>query len=144
MKEIYMTNEKVSVIISAYNEEEYLEECIESILTQTYENIELIIINDGSNDNTKGIIDNIALVDNRVIPVHQENVGLTKSLNNGLKLAQGKYIARQDADDKSEPNRIEIQKKFLDENPDISLCFTWRKIINEEGEIITYFYILVQ
>lgn len=109
---------RVSVITAVYNGEEYLQECIDSILNQTYTNFEYIIVNDGSTDRTKEILDRIT--DNRVTVIHSEkNQGAATSLNIGIEKAKGKWIAIQDADDISRPTRLEKQMKYLEKNPDI-------------------------
>ncbi|MEY8348455.1 glycosyltransferase [Bacillus cereus] len=108
----------VSVITAVYNGEEYLQECIDSILNQTYVDFEYIIVNDGSSDGTKGILDKIT--DNRVTVIHSErNQGAAASLNVGIERAKGKWIAIQDADDISRPMRLEKQMKYLQKNPDV-------------------------
>lgn len=112
---------KVSVLLSAYNAEDFIEEAIKSILEQSYKNIELIIINDGSTDGTLNIINNFD--DPRIILIDRENKGLTKSLNDAIDVATGEYICRQDADDHSYKDRIEKQLEFLIEtNSDIVFC----------------------
>ncbi|MDC9588584.1 glycosyltransferase [Xenorhabdus sp. XENO-10] len=103
----------ISIIMSAFNAEISIEKSINSILSQTYKNFELIICDDGSSDNTFNICQMLARQDNRIILVKQKNIGLTKSLNRMLTLATGTYIARQDSDDISLPNRLEIQFNFL-------------------------------
>ena len=82
-------NKKVSVIVPAYNVEEYIENCIISIIQQTYTNIEIIIINDGSTDSTGKICDRLARADKRINVIHQKNQGLSQARNNGIKLASG-------------------------------------------------------
>ncbi len=119
---------KISVIMPVYNTPEgYLREAIESILNQTYGDFEFIIIDDGSTNNAADIIHSYQ--DERIKYVKNEkNLGIIKSLNKGLELMQGEYMARTDSDDISLPDRFEKQVKFLDENPNISiLCsyFQW-------------------
>lgn len=92
-------NELISVIMSAYNVEEYIEKSIDSVLQQTYTNWELIIINDGSMDNTKKIVENYLHIDMRIIYLEQENKGVSVARNKGIDSAKGKYIAFLDADD---------------------------------------------
>ena len=89
----------VSVILSVYNAEDVVRNAIKSILKQTFKQFEFIIINDGSTDTTKSILEDFASIDPRIKIINQENIGLTKSLNKGVKLAKGEFIARQDADD---------------------------------------------
>lgn len=105
----------ISVVMSVYNGGPFLQEAIESILNQTYNNFEFIIINDGSTDNSLKVIKDYASTDDRVICLSQENIGLTKSLNKGIHIAQGEYIARMDADDVSLAHRFETQLPWLEE-----------------------------
>ena len=115
---------KVSVLMSVYDTPtEYLEEAVNSILTQTYTSLEFIIINDNpGNDSIKEYLDEIAGKDERVrVFSNKDNIGLTKSLNIGLKHCTGKYIARMDSDDISMPNRLEKQVAYLEENTEVCL-----------------------
>lgn len=117
----------ISVIMSIYSEkEEWIKESIDSILNQTFSDFEFIIINDNPNrDNNKSLLAKYAQIDNRIIVItNEENVGLTKSLNKGLKIAKGKYIARMDADDISLPTRFQKQVDFLEKNPEYIVCGT--------------------
>ncbi len=124
---------KVSVVMSVYNGEKYLREAVDSILGQTFRDFEFIIVDDGSTDNTWAILQSYD--DPRVILVrNEENIGLTKSLNKGLAIAQGEYIARMDADDVSLPERLEKQVAYLDEHPEVGLIGTSVEIIGKEGE----------
>lgn len=123
-----MKNPTISVLMSVYNGEPYLSESIESILNQTYRDFEFIIINDGSTDSSWETIQHYAAQDGRVIPISQGNIGLTKSLNRGIQLARGEYIARQDADDVSEPNRLQEQNDWFSKNKHGILCGTQGKI----------------
>lgn len=126
---------KVSVIMSVYNAEKYLKAAIDSILDQTYSNFELILINDYSSDDSEAIMKQYQAEDPRIIILeNEENIGLTKSLNRGLALARGEYVARMDADDISVPERFEKQVKFLDEHPDYSFVSCIAQYINENGE----------
>jgi len=112
----------ISVVMSVYNGEDYLEEAIESILNQTYKNFEFIIIDDGSTDKSLGIIHRYKELDDRIILISRENRGLIASLNEGIKKAKGKYIIRMDADDISMPNRFQEQFDFMELNQDVVLC----------------------
>lgn len=129
-------NPKVSVIMSVYNGEKYLREAVESILNQTFRDFEFIIINDGSTDKSGEILEEYAKKDSRVRLSHQENMGLTKSLNRAIRLAKGEYIARMDADDISLPQRLEKQVRFLNKNPEIVLVGTGYYEIDASGKII--------
>ncbi|PTB99223.1 hypothetical protein C9993_04170 [Marinobacter sp. Z-F4-2] len=117
--------------MSVYNGEEYLSKSIDSILKQSFTNFEFIIINDGSNDNSEEIIKSYC--DPRIIYISNEaNLGLISSLNKGLALARGKYIARQDADDISLRNRIEKQVKHLEENSETAVVGSHIRYIDEK------------
>lgn len=111
----------VSVIMTAYNSEKYIEEAIESILNQTYTNYEFIIIDDGSIDGTWDIIDKYRKQDERIIAITRKNIGLSQSLNDGVRIARGEYIARMDSDDICSKDRFEKQVNYLNEHPDIYL-----------------------
>jgi len=123
---------KVSVVMSVFNGEKYLREAMDSILTQTFTDFEFIIINDGSTDRTREILE--SYVDPRIRLYHQQNMGLTKSLNKGLSFAKGDYLARQDGDDISYPERLSYQVNFLDSNKNIGLIGTFASFINSKGE----------
>ncbi len=130
-----MRNPKVTVLMSVYNGEKYLREAINSILNQTFKNFEFLIINDGSTDKTEELLKYYN--DPRVkIYTNKKNIGLTKSLNTGLKIAKGEYIARQDADDISMPERLTKELNFLSEHPNYGIVGTSVKIIDEKNEII--------
>ena len=97
---------EVSVIVPVYNMEEYLPRCIESILAQTYRDFELILVDDGSSDNSGNMCDEYALKDNRIKSVHKENDGVSSARNCGLQVAEGKYILFIDSDDFVDPSYI--------------------------------------
>ncbi|MBI5787570.1 MAG: glycosyltransferase [Candidatus Schekmanbacteria bacterium] len=127
------TNPKVSVLMSVYNGERFLRDSIESILKQTFQNFEFLIVNDGSTDRSREIIlsylnQRIKLIDNG------QNIGLTRALNKGLSLAKGEYIARMDADDLSLPARLEKQAAFLDAHPETGVLGINNWIIDERGD----------
>lgn len=124
----------ISVILPVYNAAEYVEEAIKSILDQTYPNFELIILNDGSTDNS---IDKIKLFkDSRIRLINDpQNRGLVYRLNQGLDLARGTYIARMDADDYSVPIRFEKQVAFLEAHPEIGVLSSWFEVM-ENAKII--------
>ena len=121
----------VSVIMSVYNGAKYLQDSIGSILDQTFPNFEFVIINDGSTDDTAKILEDIK--DHRIVLLNQKNCGLTKSLNRGASISKGTYIARQDADDISLPDRLELQVKFLNENPHIGFTGCAYSLVDENG-----------
>lgn len=126
----------ISVILPVYNAAQYLKYAVDSILDQTYEDFELILINDGSKDASKEIINRYAEQDDRIITVHQKNIGLVATLNKGIGLAKGTYIARMDADDISLPRRLKEQVRLLEENPHAVLAASCFDIINEYNEFL--------
>lgn len=126
---------RVSVIMAVHNGERYLREAISSILGQTFTDFEFIIIDDGSSDQSPEII--LSFNDPRIIFLRNErNLGLTISLNRGLDVARGDYIARMDSDDISLPERLAKQVAFMDAHPQVGACSTWALDINEAGQII--------
>jgi glycosyltransferase involved in cell wall biosynthesis len=128
-----MSRPKVTVLMSVYNGEIYLREAIESILSQTFRDFEFIILNDGSEDDSAQIIERYC--DTRIKVVeNRQNLGLTRSLNRGLSMAQGEYIARMDADDISFPNRLGAQVGFLDSNPEVGVLGTGFQLIDQLGK----------
>lgn len=128
-----MITPQVSVLLPVYNAQDYLRESIDSILNQSFTDFELIIINDGSKDGSKDII--TSYTDPRIKLIDQDNAGLPVSLNRAIAIAKGKYLARQDADDVSLPNRLEEQVRFMDQQ-DLDICGCDFDIINEGGQII--------
>ena len=115
------TKNIISVLMPVYNGEKYLRAAVDSILNQIYKNFEFIIINDGSTDATDTII--LSYDDNRIKYIkNNSNLGLIASLNTGIALAQGSYIARMDADDISLPNRLKHQLEYMLLNPEVGVC----------------------
>lgn len=123
----------ISVIMPCYNREKYVVEAIESILNQTYSNFEFIIIDDCSTDNTFEVVKEYAKKDNRIIALRNDkNYSIVHSLNKGIKLARGKYIARMDDDDISLPKRFEKQVEFLENNEDVIVLGTFIKVFTDD------------
>ncbi len=121
----------VSIIMPVYNSSGYLSDAIESILSQTYSDFEFIIIDDASTDNSIEII--YSYHDPRIVLLKNDiNLGVTHSLNKGIKHARGKYIARMDADDIALPQRIELQVDFLEKNPEFILVGSFFEVIPEK------------
>ena len=114
----------MSVIIPVYNGETYIQRCIESLLRQTYTNIEIIIVDDGSKDTTADICRKLAARDGKIIFSRQENKGVSAARNKGLELAKGEYVCFVDADDYVDPSFIESHVKMIKSDPqiDISVC----------------------
>lgn len=129
-------NNLVSIILPTYNGAERIEEAIKSVLGQLYADWELLIIDDGSQDNTKKIVDNFANEDLRVRYIKNEiNLGIQKTLNKGLKEAQGEYIARIDDDDVwIDKNKLKKQVEFLENNPDHVLVGTGVIVLDEDSK----------
>jgi glycosyltransferase involved in cell wall biosynthesis len=119
----------VSVLLPVYNGADYLNDSIQSILAQTYSHLELIVIDDGSTDESYSMV--MSLHDERIRSYQQENMGLARTLNRAINLARGKYFARQDQDDISLPRRIEMQVDFLERHPSNGLVGTWASIMRE-------------
>jgi len=127
---------KISVVMSVYNGERYLKEAVESILSQSFQDFEFIIVNDGSTDGSKSILQFFARKDPRIRIIDQQNIGLTKSLNKAISFSRGEFIARQDVDDISFPERLAKQYESLSKEKDADLACSWYYIIDESGETI--------
>jgi glycosyltransferase involved in cell wall biosynthesis len=127
-------NPMISVVMSVYNGERYLRKAVDSILCQSFNDFEFIIINDGSTDRSGEILASFAAKDSRIRIIEVANQGLTKSLNLGLTHCQGRYIARMDADDISLPERFAKQVAFLDEYNETVAIGTGVELIDEDDE----------
>ena len=128
----------ISVILPVYNAELYVDDAVSSILSQTFKDFELICIDDGSTDGSYDILKKHADSDSRVKLITRENRGLIYSLNEALSFAKYDHIARMDADDISECNRLEIQYEYLRLNPSIGVVGSECTIIDENGGILRY------
>lgn len=126
-----MKEPEVTVLMSVYNGEKHLREAVESILNKTFSDFEFLIINDGSTDRTLDILESYN--DTRIIVINQKNIGLAKSLNKGIAMAKGEYIARLDSDDISMPHRLEKQLEFMNNHKEIHLLGASAEIIDEKG-----------
>ena len=126
----------VSVIIPVYNGSNYIEKSIKSVLNQSYKNFELLIIDDGSNDNkrTKTIINNY--IDNNIHYIYKNNGGVSSALNTGIKQSKGKYICWLSHDDEFYSNKIQVQLNYFNENPEIDFIYTDYDFINSSSENI--------
>ncbi len=129
----------VTVLLPAYNAEDYINDSVDSVLQQTFTDFELLVINDGSTDRTGELLE--AYNDERMTVVHQENMGLVKTLNKGIGLAKGKYIARFDADDICYPDRFKKQIDFLTQNPEYIIVGGDADYTDEHNNFIFRFYI---
>ena len=114
--------QKVSVIVPVYNVEQYLEECIDSIINQSYTNIEIILVDDGSTDNSGAICDNYQNIDDRIKVIHQKNMGLSGARNSGVRVCSGDWITLVDGDDIIHPKMIEILYGSI-KNTDAKIAF---------------------
>jgi len=132
----HMKKPTFSVILPVFNGERYLRTAIESILSQSYHDYEFIIIDDGSTDKSRKVIDSFS--DKRIIKIVQKkNLGLISTLNHGLKIAQGNYIARMDQDDLSDPSRLEKQLKALQSSGELAVVGSLYAAIDENSKFIT-------
>lgn len=129
-----MLNPKVTVLMSVFNEQIYLRAAIESILNQTFSDFEFLIIDDGSKEPIEDLIADYK--DGRIRGFRQENIGLARSLNKGLQLARGDYIARMDADDVCRSDRLELQIRQMAADPQIDLLGSFFDIVDENGRLI--------
>ena len=128
--------DKVSVIMPAYNAEDYIIESIESVLNQSYKILELIIVNDNSNDRTEELINKYSCIDNRVIHIKcEENKGVSNARNIGLQNASGDFIAFLDSDDIWDVNKIATQLKYMKEKKCIFSCSAYQTV-NEKGNML--------
>ena len=114
---------KISIIVPAYNVEKYVEKCIQSLINQSYKNIEIILVDDGSNDRSNKIIDEYAKVDSRILTIHQKNKGVSAARNAGLKVATGEYVGFVDPDDYVDYQMYETMLKKIELNmSDLAVC----------------------
>lgn len=120
---------EISIVLPVKNGERFICEAINSVLNQTFSNFELLIFNDRSSDATLALIRGF---DDKRIKVFDQPDGFICNLNLGLELASSEFVARMDADDIMEPNRLELQYKVMTENPDIDLCATWINLFGEQ------------
>lgn len=124
----------ISVIIPSYNHARYLGSCIDSVVAQSFQDWELIIIDDGSKDESNTII--ASYDDPRIIHIQQENQGAHNAINRGLAMAQGEYLAILNSDDEFHPLRLERCVKALDDDQSVSLVSTWIDIVDQESNVL--------
>ena len=129
---------KISIIVPVYNVEEYLENCITSILNQTFKDFELILINDGSTDNSLEICEHYKDIDDRICIIDKKNGGLSSARNAGLNIAKGEYIGFVDSDDYIHPQMYEIlYNEIVKNNADVVLC-NFKEVYNYDENLICY------
>jgi len=132
----------VSVLMPVWNgckngSDYFLRAAMDSILNQTFQSWEMVIIDDGSTDRTSQVLASYMEMDSRVRMFRDEhNMGIVHALNRGLAECKAPLVARQDADDASTVTRLELQKKFLDDRPETVMCGTGMYVINEEGKLV--------
>ncbi len=131
-----MNNELISVIIPIYNVEKYLEKCIESIINQTYKNLEIILVDDGSKDKSDEICDEYAKKDNRIKVIHKENSGVSSARNVGIENSKGEYISFVDSDDWLEKDFIEKLHNIIKENNSDLAQSGYYRVVGENKEKI--------
>ena len=122
---------RISVVIPIYNSEQFLKRCTDSVLSQSYKNFELILVDDGSKDNSGKMCDYIASQDNRVHVIHQENAGAGAARNAGINIAKGEYIVFVDSDDMIEPDYMELLSKHNED-----LVFIDVDRVDEQGKVL--------
>lgn len=131
-----MNTPKITVIMPFYNCEKFLDRALTSVLTQSFRDFEVVLINDSSTDGSDSLVKTY-IHDKRIrYFVNNEKVGITKNLNFGLSLAKGDIVARMDGDDVSEKDRLKTQYAFLKNNPTITLVGSWAKAVDENGDFI--------
>lgn len=130
-------NPQVSILMPVYNSEKYLREAIDSILDQIFTDFEFIIILDPSSDNSQDVIE--SYTDERIVLIkNDERLGLPRSLNRGLDVARGEFVARMDADDISLPERLKNQVAFMYMHNEIGVCGTWIKYFGEKNLVLAF------
>ena len=134
-------NIKISIIIPIYNGETYFNRCISSIMNQTYQNMEIILINDGSTEQTGRLCDYYATLDNRIVVLHQENAGQSIARNNGIKSSSGDYICFVDIDDYLPRNALEEMLSSLKKKSYDIVCGTYYRVKDEEDKEVRKFNI---
>lgn len=129
-----MTHPTFTVLLCVYNDERFLESALAGLRAQTFRDFELLVVNDASTDRTGEILDEFARRDRRIrVHVNNKNLGLTRSLNVGLRLARGRYIARHDSDDVSSPDRLARQYKRLQDDPSLGLVGAAYRVVDARG-----------
>ena len=126
----------ISVVTSVYNGEAMLRASVESILSQSLTDFEFIIVDDGSTDSSRTIVDELARADSRIRVIHQSNRGLTRALITGCSAARAKYIARHDADDFSLPGRLEKELAVIESNPDVVMVSCGTRFLGPGRELL--------
>ena len=135
LPELLMAQPLISVVVPAFNAASTLRESVESALKGSYENVEIIIVDDGSTDATSEIAEALSALDRRVSLHRRQNGGVSAALNSALAIARGEYVARLDADDLWHPAKLQRQVETAGSNPDAALIYTWVRYIDAEGRV---------
>ena len=130
-------DEKISVIVPVYNVEQYLERCVDSIINQTYKNLEIILVNDGSTDNSGQLCDELAKKDDRIRVIHKKNGGLSAARNTGISNAEGEYVYFPDSDDWIEPDTFLALAEALESQEFDIISFNREFVKGEEDAIVS-------
>ena len=134
-----MERNLISIIIPVFNSACFIEDTLKSIINQNYRKIEIICVDDCSTDETVNKIQFIQKTDQRIHLLQLlSNLGISNALNAGINIANGEYIARIDSDDIAVPNRLDIQKKFLDQNPGVAIVGSWIELFGNRKEVWHY------
>jgi len=120
-----MTKPLVSILLPVYNGGALLAACLDSIWAQTRQDYEVVVVDDGSGDDTWKMLSAAAAIEPRLKPIHMEHAGIVPALNRGLEACEGRYVARMDVDDLMLPERLAAQVEFMDDHPEVALCGTW-------------------
>lgn len=129
---------EISVIMPAFNSEKYIEEAIRSVLNQSFKNFELVIVDDASTDGTWKIVQKMVEIDSRIVPIKKsQNDGPSSAGNLAVSKSRGKYIARQDSDDFSFPDRLARQLDFMEKNPEVAVCGSAIEVCGENLSVIS-------
>lgn len=131
-EEHFVDGPLLSVVIPSYNHSRFIKDAVDSVLNQTYRNLELIVIDDGSSDNSMDIL--LSYKDSRIQVISQENQGAHNAINNGLKLAKGEYLAILNSDDIYEKNRFEVMIDTMRHSPEIEFMCSYIRVINTDGK----------
>ncbi|MEM9030860.1 MAG: glycosyltransferase family A protein [Pseudomonadota bacterium] len=134
MPKVVSAGPKFTVVVPLYNTERYIAETLDSLLAQTFDDFEVIVVNDASQDTGPAIVEQYAARDSRIQLVTQENRGLSGARNTGIRLACGQYIALLDADDAFLPDKLELHRAHLDANPDVGVSYAPSLFIDEDSK----------
>ena len=133
-----MNKEKIAIVVPIYNAEKYLKECVESLLEQTYTNLQIILVNDGSQDNSIKICNELKEKDNRILVINGKNEGVSKARNKGIDVTDAKYIMFVDADDYILPSYVEDMYNFMNQNNIDAVKTGWTRFNDNEKKQLSF------